>query len=110
MDPQPPSHRIWPTVVAAIVLLLFFGLCARLLLLAVPVADEDGGRREERLKAYADLQAENARKLGSYAWIDREKGIVQIPLDRAIAITLPELKARPPAPAGPIATPSPVSP
>ncbi len=107
MDQPTPSRSLWPTVIAAVVLLLLFGLCARLLLLALPVRDEDHDRREERLKVYAELQAENAQKLGTYAWIDRDKGLVQIPIDRAIALTIPELNAHPPAPAGPIVPPSP---
>jgi hypothetical protein len=34
-----------------------------------------------------DLVAEQKRTLESYGWIDRERGIVRIPIDRAIDLT-----------------------
>ncbi len=37
-------------------------------------------------KAIADLRADERKGLGSYAWVDKEKGIVRIPIDRAISL------------------------
>ena len=45
-----------------------------------PLPDEDAARAAERAKAHADLQAENAKKLETYAWVDKAKGTVQIPI------------------------------
>ena len=69
--------------------------------------DEDAARAAERAKAYPDLQAENAKKLENYAWADKAKGTVQIPIERAMELAIVELNSKQPAPAGPIATPAP---
>jgi hypothetical protein len=89
------------------VLLLIFVLVVRLLTGLAPVPDEDAARAEERAKARADLQAENAKKLEAYAWVDQAKGTVQIPIARAMELVIAELNSQKPAPAGPIATPAP---
>ncbi|MBI2840052.1 MAG: hypothetical protein HYX75_17190 [Acidobacteria bacterium] len=41
----------------------------------------------------ARLRAEQLELLNSYRWIDREKGIVGIPIDRAMEMTVRELNA-----------------
>lgn len=41
----------------------------------------------------ARLRAEQLELLNSYRWIDREKGIVGIPIDRAMEMTVQELNA-----------------
>lgn len=40
------------------------------------------------------LQKEVSAKSGQYAWIDQSKGVVQLPLDRAMELTVRELNAR----------------
>ena len=105
-------HRSpWPAVAGAVVLIASFGVAAKLLTSwSPPPPPEDAARAAERAKAYEDLRVENATRLETYAWADRAKGTVQIPIRRAMELTLAELAARPPAPAGPIATPTPASP
>src|SRR5215510_6830163 len=60
-------------------------------------------KRMERLKA---LHEENQTELTTYAWVDKNKGVARIPIDRAMEITVAELAQKKPAPAGPIATPA----
>src|SRR3990172_9852623 len=45
----------------------------------------------------AHLRAEQLELLNSYRWIDREKGVVGIPIDRAMEMTVQEINT--PAPA-----------
>jgi len=40
-----------------------------------------------------ELRAKEQAVATSYAWIDKDKGIVQLPLDRALQLTLQELNA-----------------
>ena len=54
-------------------------------------------RAEARLKRITQLRREDRRKLSTYAWSDKAKGVVQIPVGRAIELTLAELKAQNPA-------------
>ncbi|APR79669.1 Hypothetical protein A7982_05016 [Minicystis rosea] len=41
-----------------------------------------------------DLRAEEKAKLGRYQWVSKKDGVVRIPLDRAISVTLAEYKER----------------
>ena len=107
MESAPRPKTLWRVIAGGMVLLLIFVLVVRLLTGLAPVPDEDAARAEERAKARADLQAENAKKLEAYAWVDQAKGTVQIPIARAMELVIAELNSQAPAPAGPIATPAP---
>jgi arsenite oxidase large subunit len=65
--------------------------------------------QEQRLKILADLNAENQKTLTHYHWVDKDKGIVGIPIDLAIRLTLLDLQAKKPHAAGPVVMPSPAS-
>ena len=69
---------------------------------ATTTTPEDPARDEVRVKNLADLQAENAKKLNEYAWVDRAKGSVQIPVNQAMTLVLAKLNATKPAPAYPV--------
>ncbi|PYL39140.1 MAG: hypothetical protein DMF34_04900 [Verrucomicrobia bacterium] len=59
--------------------------------------------REEKLKM---AREEDAKALGSYAWIDKNKGVARIPIARAMELTVADLTKKEPEPAGPIAAPA----
>ncbi len=55
--------------------------------------DEDQARqRAEKLTA---MQAQDAKTLGTPDWVDKDKGIVRIPIDEAMAQEIPVLAAKP---------------
>jgi hypothetical protein len=64
-------------------------------------------KREERLKTLADLNAANQKILTTYHWVDKSKGIVGLPISRAMELVLNGLAANHPHPAGPINPPVP---
>lgn len=49
----------------------------------------------ERQARLVELRNREARAAASYEWVDREKGIVRLPLERAMELTVQEL-SRPP--------------
>jgi hypothetical protein len=59
---------------------------------------EDSQRSAERIKNLADLQAADKAKLTTYGWNDRAKGIVHIPVTKAMELVLPTLNAKASAP------------
>ena len=65
---------------------------------------EEAARAEFRAKTLVELRAGNTRKLESYAWIDRAKGSVQIPIAEAMKLVLSEINT-PPRAAYPVAAP-----
>jgi hypothetical protein len=107
METAAQSKPLWRVLAGGLILLLLFALAVKLLTGLAPAPDEDAARAAERTKAYADLQAENAKKLETYAWVDKAKGAVQVPIERAMELAIAELNSKQPVPAGPIATPAP---
>jgi hypothetical protein len=62
-------------------------------------------RAQEREKKLKDLRDADTQALSSYAWIDKNKGVARIPIERAMQLTLADLAKKKPAAAYPIATP-----
>lgn len=110
------KSRTWiPMIVTGLVMtLLFVGLAGFLVLQRASIPTVDEQTAQVRLKNLAELNAENQRILTQYHWIDKSKGVVGIPINRAMDLVLAELQANKPHAAGPInpptAPPPPASP
>ena len=63
-------------------------------------------RADNRLRKLKDAREEDAKALAGYAWIDKNKGTVRLPIEHAMELTVTELANKKPATAGPIATPA----
>ena len=81
--------------------LSFFGILGAFLVVAALVyamkyytrpAPLNQTRVEERKKALAEIQAEDARALNSYEVIDAGKGLVRLKIDRAVELTIEDYK------------------
>jgi len=59
------------------------------------IPDEDRWKytNDGRAQHLADLRAHEQHQATTYAWIDRPRGVVQLPLDRAMALTVQEINA-----------------
>ncbi|MGI8957233.1 MAG: hypothetical protein ACR2II_10020 [Chthoniobacterales bacterium] len=92
----------------AVVLFVFFGAIVAITFGAMHrgsvYEDERAKTRTEKLKT---AREEWNAKLNHYGWVDKDKGVAHIPIDRAMQIELADLQSKKPAPAGPIATPAP---
>ena len=98
-----PSHRFF-LISGTLMVGLFWLLTTWLAGQAAFEADPgEAARAELRQKALAALRAEEKTKLESFAWFDQASGSVQIPIDLAMMLVLPELRASKPRPAYPIA-------
>lgn len=56
--------------------------------------------RESRQKTLQETRNTEAQRVSSYGWVDQKAGVVQLPIDRAMELTVKELAAkqsRPPA-------------
>jgi hypothetical protein len=103
---QSPTFSASMVVLTLVLLLLFACLSWYLAMQRQPLAPTDKERQEQRVKNLADLTAENQKTLTSYRWIDKEKGIVGIPIDRAMELELVDLGGKHPHAAGPITQPT----
>src|SRR6266511_74216 len=68
-------------------------------------SDYEETRAKKRMENLKTLREEAAKALTIYGWIDKNKGVARIPIERAMELTVAELAKLKPAAAGPIATP-----
>ncbi len=68
-------------------------------------SDYEETRAKKRMENLKTSREDAAKGLNTYAWIDKNKGAVRIPISRAMELTIAQLAQQKPAPAGPIATP-----
>ena len=55
----------------------------------------DGVRTpEQRKAALAELRGKEQTAATSYAWIDKDKGVVRLPIDRAVELVIEESKKK----------------
>ena len=104
-----PAQRFQPratfsTWLGVVLLFAFFGLLA---LVVIGASSRGNSYEKKRAKVRAEkLEALNKEKLAAittYAWVDKGKGTVRIPVQDAMRLTVAELSEKTPAPANPIA-------
>jgi hypothetical protein len=92
----------------AVVLFVFFGA---IVAITFGTMQRGSSYEDERAKARAEklkvAEEEWNKTSSSYGWVDKEKGVARIPIQRAMELELADLQSKKPAPAGPIATPTP---
>ncbi|HEV3065604.1 MAG TPA: hypothetical protein VGX93_09690 [Chthoniobacterales bacterium] len=93
-------------ITSLVMMLLFVGLAAFLISQRDNIPTVDEQTAEVRLKNLAELNAENQKFLTQYHWVDKSKGVVGIPIDRAMDLVVAQLQANKPHAAGPINPPA----
>jgi hypothetical protein len=108
---QPKDKSSGPMIVTGLVMILLFsGFVIFLISEGESIPNVEDVHAQARLKNLADLNAENQKILTQYRWVDKGKGVVGVPIDRAMDQVLAELQSVKPHPAGPVSTPAPPSP
>jgi hypothetical protein len=72
--------------------------------------DYEETRTKKRMENLKTSREDAAKALTTYGWIDKNKGVARIPIERAMELTVAELAQQKPAPAGPIVAPEPQTP
>lgn len=78
---------LW-NVLVALGALLIVGLLVWAMKHYTTPPDLTAERAAERVKNLADLRAAEAAAVDSYAWINPDNGVVQLPVDRAVELTV----------------------
>ena len=87
-------------------LFALFGIIVLAVLGPAPRGDKyEQMRAKKRVDILKKVREEDAKALTTYGWIDKSKGTARVPIERAMELTVAELKQKKPAPAYPIATP-----
>lgn len=103
---QPRS--MFSTWVGVVLLFGVFGLFVWVVIGATPHGDNyEDSRAKARMEKLKKAREETDIALNSYGWLDKNKGVARVPIDRAMQLTLADLAAKKPAPANPIASPEP---
>ena len=101
------SRAPFSTWLGVVFLFVLFGLIVLAVIGPSPrTSDYEETRAKKRMEKLKALHEETQKDLTTYAWVDKNKGVARIPIDRAMEFTVADLAQKKPAPAGPIATPS----
>ena len=94
------------TWVGIVLLFALFGVIVLAIIGPAPRGSSyEETRAKKRVETLKTTRDEAAKALTTYGWIDKNKGVAHIPIDRAMELTVAELGQKKPAPAGPIAVP-----
>jgi hypothetical protein len=108
VEHQQNSKSSTPMIVTGLIMvLLFCGFAFFLVSQGQSIPNVEELREQVRLKNFADLNNENQKVLTQYHWVDKAKGVVGIPVDRAMELVLVQLQSIKPHPAGPVNPPVP---
>src|SRR5213592_3211131 len=95
------------TWLGIVCLFVLFGLIVLAVIGPSPrTSDYEETRAKKRMEKLKTLHEESQKELTTYAWVDKNKGVARIPIDRAMEVTVADLAQKKPAPAGPIAAPA----
>ena len=101
------SRAPFSTWLGIVCLFVLFGLIVLAVIGPSPrTSDYEEARAKKRMEKLKTLHEETQKELTTYAWVDKNKGVARIPIDRAMEVTVADLAQKKPAPAGPIATPA----
>ncbi len=103
-----PPRSMFGVWIGFVLLFAVFGTFAWVVIGAMPRGDDyEATRAKARVEKLKTVREEANGALNGYAWVDKAKGTIRIPIERSMEISVAELAAKRPAPAGPIATPAP---
>jgi hypothetical protein len=105
--PQKGVSSVTMIISSLVMILLFGGFVIFLVAQGQSIPNVDEVHAQTRLKNLADLNSENQKILTQYRWVDKSKGVVGIPIDRAMELVLVELQSNKPHSAGPVTPPAP---
>jgi hypothetical protein len=101
------SRAPFSTWLGIVCLFVLFGLIVLAVIGPSPrTSDYEEARAKKRMEKLKALREESQKDLTTYAWVDKNKGIARIPIDRAMEVTAADLAQKKPATAGPIASPA----
>src|SRR5947199_10211842 len=99
------------TWLAVVLIFALFGVIVLAIIGPMPRgSDYEETRAKKRMEKLKTVREDAEKALNTYAWVDKSKGVVRIPISRALELATADLAKQKLAPAGPIATPQAQSP
>lgn len=96
MSDVEPKKSVWITAVAVIGGFLIFTLIVVVAYLPNRGAPVQQGTKsaDERIKILSDVRTKEIGMATSYGWVDQQKGVVRLPVERAMELTVQDLTAK----------------
>ncbi len=83
---RPDTARIAIIGVVGAVILFIIIVAIQALFYGMERAEQDRKEARERSETVAQVRAEQRQRIGSYGWVDQKKGVVRIPIERAMEL------------------------
>jgi hypothetical protein len=100
------SRAPFSTWLGVVLLFALFGAIALAVIGPSPRGtDYEQSRSKKRIDTLKTLRDADQKTLTGYGWVDKNKGVAHIPIDRALELTVTDLQKKKPSAAYPIATP-----
>jgi hypothetical protein len=96
MTSELKKASVGPVFIGGIFVFLLFALLVKVwFAFSTPAENYEDKRAAARVAKRQALDRDNREKLTTYAWVSKEKGVVQIPIGDAMKIVAAELKTKP---------------
>src|SRR5262249_42421318 len=100
------SRAPFSTWLGIVCLFVLFGLIVLAVIGPSPRgSDYEETRAKKRMEKLKALHEETQKQLTTYAWVDKNKGVARIPIDRAMEVIVADLAQKKPAPPPPRSLP-----
>jgi len=86
MNPEPNEKIVWHFGIVFVVACFLFVALTAIVKFSVPVPAIDADRAAVRSKDLAEIRAAEATALATPGWVDKDRGIVRLPIDDAMQI------------------------
>jgi len=96
---QPDNRSVWPIFIAGLLMIaLGWGATELIRLWVATGSNVEAEAAVVRTKNLQELHASNEKELTGYSWVDKDKGTVRIPIQRAMELEIAALNTRKPQP------------
>ena len=100
------SRAPFSTWLGVVCLFVLFGVITLTIVGPSPRGNDfEQSRAKKRIDLLKTLRESDQKALTGYGWVDKNKGVAHIPIERAVELTVADLQKKKPTAAYPIATP-----
>ncbi len=92
-DKEPSDNTTLVSALGWIGVFLIFVLLVALTYLRDTGTDQEALNVVERYRIRNEVEATQAKLVGEYQWVNQPEGVIRVPVERAMEITVEELKA-----------------
>ena len=92
-ETEPSDRKVLFSAFGWIGVIFIFALILAVAYLPNRAVDAEEINAGERLQLREEVEAEQDRLVASYEWVNQEEGTVRLPVERAMRLTVEELRA-----------------